>query len=62
MIANTNPHTFEENLYINPMRMKSKGIRPALPQRAVSEAGFSDIDKLDKDYDMLSDFSEELDR
>ena len=62
MIANTNPNTFEENLYINPIRMKSKGLRPAIAQRAVSEACYSDIDKIDKDYDMLSDFSEEVDR
>jgi len=53
MIANTNPNTFEENLYINPIRMKSKGMRPAMAQRAVSEACFSDIDKIDKDFDML---------
>jgi len=63
MIANTNPNTFEENLYINPgFRMKSKGLRSAIAPRAVSEACFSDIDKIDKDFDMLSDFSEELDR
>jgi len=42
--------------------MKTSGIRPAMTQRAVSEACFSDIDKIDKDYDMLSDFSEEVDR
>ena len=62
MIANTNPNTFEQNLYINPIMMKSKSLRQPLAQRAVSEACFSDIDKIDKDYDMLSDFSEELDR
>ena len=39
-----------------------EGLRPAIAQRAVSEACFSDIDKIDKDYDMLSDFSEEVDR
>ena len=60
MIANTNPNTFEEQLYINPINMKAAGMRPA--QRAVSEACFSDIDKIDKDFDMLSDFSEEVDR
>ena len=42
--------------------MKSKGIRPAMAPRAVSEACISDIDKIDKDFDMLSDFSEELER
>lgn len=60
MIANTNPNTFEEHLYINPIRMKNKTIRPA--QRAVSEACISDIDKNERDYDMLSDFSEDMDR
>jgi len=62
MIANTNPNTFEENLYINPINMKSKAMRPALAQRAVSEACISDIDKNERDFDMLSDFSEDLDR
>jgi hypothetical protein len=29
MIANTNPNTFEEHLYINPIKMKFGDLRPA---------------------------------
>ena len=63
IVANTNPnlYQYEENMHINPLMFK-KGLISAKPPRAVSEQCFSDIDKIDKDYDMLSDFSEDMEK
>ena len=63
IVANTNPNLYEheENMYINPLNIK-KRLQTAKCIKAASEACISDIDKIDKDFDMLSDFSEDIER